>query len=73
MINRRSLITGLISLVAAPSVKIIGTVPVTVHGVMPNGIHYGFRGSFTAEDQIRFYSRLKLYMDEVVVIGEENE
>jgi hypothetical protein len=64
--NRRHLITGLISLVAAPAiVRISSIMPVKAVIVQPQ-----IYGAFNAEDAAKFYARLKLYMDEVVPFWE---
>ena len=69
MLNRRTLITGLISLVAAPAiVRASSLMPVKTIIIPPSHLTYDewARRSFNAEDAARFYARLKLYMDEVV-------
>jgi hypothetical protein len=69
MINRRSLITGLISFVAAPAiVRVANIMPVKPIGPMVTWrqIHGGtISGGLNAEEATRFYNRLKVYMREV--------
>ncbi len=58
--NRRQLITGLVTLVAAPAiVRVANIMPIRV---MPPVGYIG--GSLHAEDCARFYARLKLYFAE---------